>query len=87
MCSSDLHFQQPWHFSLLMGKELLRLFIISTLTALGKSDWFVSRRYRPLTSAQKLHAEDGLAIVRNQVLPLVASKSVASAPGSGNLPQ
>ena len=83
----DHHFQQPWHFSLLMGKELLRLFIISTLTALGKSDWFVSRRYRPLTSDQKLHAEDGLAIVHNQVLPVVAKKSVVSAQDSSNLPQ
>jgi glycosyltransferase involved in cell wall biosynthesis len=81
----DHHFQQPWRFSLLMGKELFRLFIISTLTALGKSEWFVSRRYRPLTSAQKLHAEAGLAIVRNQVLPLAAKKSTVNIQDSSKL--
>jgi glycosyltransferase involved in cell wall biosynthesis len=71
----DHHFRQPWRFSYLMGKELCRLFIISFLTAFGKSNWFVSRRYRPLTPAQKRHAEAGLEIVRNQVLPLTINEN------------
>jgi glycosyltransferase involved in cell wall biosynthesis len=66
----DHHFKQPWKFSALLGKELFRLFLIGTLTSFGKSNWFISRRYRPLTAAQKRHAEAGLEIVRNQVLPI-----------------
>jgi glycosyltransferase involved in cell wall biosynthesis len=73
----DHHFKQPWKFSALLGKELFRLFLIGTLTSFGKSNWFISRRYRPLTAAQKRHAEAGLEIVRNQVLPIAEGASEA----------
>jgi glycosyltransferase involved in cell wall biosynthesis len=66
----DHHFHQPWRFSWLLGKELFRLFLVGTLTALGKSNWFIARRYHPLTPAQKLHAEAGLKVVHNQILPI-----------------
>jgi glycosyltransferase involved in cell wall biosynthesis len=72
----DHHFKQPWKFSTLLGKELFRLFLIGTLTSFGKSNWFISRRYRPLTAAQKRHAEAGLEIVRSQVLPIRMTPSV-----------
>jgi glycosyltransferase involved in cell wall biosynthesis len=66
------HFDQPWRFSYLLGKEMFRLFLASTITAFGKSDWFISRRYQALTPAQQQHAAAGLEIVRRQVLPISA---------------
>jgi glycosyltransferase involved in cell wall biosynthesis len=66
----EYHFHQPRRFIFLFGKELFRLWLAATLTSFGKSNWFISRRYQPLTKVQRRHAEAGLQIVQSQVLPI-----------------
>lgn len=80
----EYHFHQPLKFTLLLGKELFRLWLAAMLTSFGKSHWFISRRYRPLSEAQRRHAEAGLAIVHAQILPRGEGVKASLAVSSSN---